>query len=250
MKIKHDGPFALDNATRTEYGNKRVYGGGGGDSGSSTTTPSIPAELKPLANLYVQQAGQIAQTPFTPYTGQRYADLNATQNLGIGMVQDRALNGSQTMNNAESNLNQFINGGNTNPYLDAMVQKAQGSVLGNSAALARRSGSFGNSGIQEQALRQIGDVATNMYGNAYGQDQSNRLQAIGMAPTYGNAQYQDASQLLNAGNIQQQQAQNNLDFGYNQFQQGQDYPFKQLQATGGVINSNMGSKTTSSGGGK
>src|SRR5574340_1750274 len=187
---------------------RKPHSGGGGGT-TSTSTPELPAEFKPLANLYTQQATQIAQTPFQAYQGQRYADLNPTQNLGIGMVQDRAMNGSQTMNNAEGNLNQFIQGGQTNPYLDAMVQKAQGSVLGNSAALARRSGSFGNSGIQEQALRQVGDVATNMYGNAYGQDQANRLQAIGMAPTFGNAQYQDASQLLNAGNIQQQQQQNN-----------------------------------------
>ena len=249
MKIKYDEPFALDNATRTEYGKKRVYGGGGGGT-TTTSSQEIPAELKPLANLYVQQAQNIAQTPYQQYTGQRYADLNPTQNAGIGMVQQRAINGSQTMNNAESSLNGFINGGNTNPYLDAMVQKAQGSVLGNSAALARRSGSFGNSGVQEQALRQIGDVATNMYGNAYGQDQANRLQAISQAPTFGNAPYQDASQLLNVGSIQQQNAQNPLDFQYQQFQNKQDFPFKRLQATGNVVGQSAGTSTTSSGGGK
>lgn len=121
----------------------------------------------------------------------------------------------------------------------------------------RNSGSFGNSGLQQQmqlqqqaAANTMGDIATSMYGNAYGQDQANRMQAIGMAPTFGQAAYQDASQLLNAGNIQQNQAQNNLDFGYQQFSEASNYPFKQLQATGGVLGQGMGTSTTASGGGK
>jgi len=243
-----------------------IGGGSSGGSGSSTTVPSIPPELKPLANLYVQQATKIGETPFQPYTDQRYADLNQTQNQGIGMVQDRALGGSATMNNAENSLNQFINGGVTNPYLDSLVAKSQRSVVDQfnnmtkpqTEAAMQQSGSFGNSGLQSLLQNQqkaagqtMGDIATQMYGNAYNTDQANRMQAIGMAPTFGNAAYTDASQLLNAGNIQQQQDQNNLDFGYNQFQQAQDYPFKQLQATGGVIGQNMGSQTqsTNSGGG-
>lgn len=234
-----------DSATRIEAG-RRIMGGGGG--GSSTTTPSIPAELKPLANLYVQQAQNIAQTPWQGYQGQRYADLNGTQNLGIGMIQNRALNGSQTMNNAEGALNQFIQGGNTNPYLDQMVSKAQNQVKSNFMNSAISSGSFGNSGLQQQYGQGLADIATQMYGNAYAQDQANRMTAINMAPTFGNAAYQDAGQLINAGNLQQNNAQQKLDFGYQQFQDAQNYPFKQLQATGGVIGQNMGSTTTTSGG--
>ena len=244
-------PFG-DSATRTKPGG-RVYGGGGGggQSQSSTTTPMIPTELKPLANLYVKQAEQIAQTPWQSYNGQRYADLNQSQNLGLGMVQDRALNGSATMNNAEQNLNGFMQGG-SNPYLDSMVNKAQGNVLANAQGAAVRSGSFGNSGIAEQAAKQMGDVATSMYGNAYSSDQANRLSAIGMAPTFGNAAYQDAGQLLNAGNMMQGQQQKNLDFGFQQFQDAQNNPYKQLQATGGVVGQSTGQQTTttSSGGGK
>lgn len=252
-------------ATRTEYGKKRIYGFGGGSDSTSTTSASVPEELKPLAALYTKQAEGIAETPYQNYTGQRFADLNTTQNLGIGMVQDRALNGSQTMGNAENSLNQFIQGGQTNPYLDQMVAKAQGSVADQfnlmtkpqTEAAMRNSGSFGNSGLtqmmqqqQKGAAQQMSDISTQMYGQAYGQDQSNKMQAIGMAPTFGNAAYQDAGQLLNAGNIQQQQAQNPLDFGFQQYQEASNYPFKQLQATGGVIGQGMGSSTSSSGGGK
>lgn len=241
-------PFG-ESATREEAG-RRIYGGGGGGGSSSTTTPMIAPELQPLANLYTQQATQLASTPWQSYGGQRFADMNATQNLGVGMIQDRALNGSQTMKNAEANLNQFIQGGNTNPYLDQMVNRAQSNVLSNANAAAVRSGSFGNSGIAEQAAKQMGEVASSMYGSAYGQDQANRMQAIGMAPTFANAAYQDAGQLLNAGNLQQQQQQQKLDFGYQQFQDAQNNPYKKLQTIGSVVGQSQGSTTTSSGGGK
>jgi len=238
-----------DSATRSEAG-RRILGGGGGGSGTSTTTPAIPQELKPLANLYVKQATNIANTPFQAYQGQRYADLNGNQNAGINMIANRAVNGSQTMSNAEGNLNQIMQGGNTNPYLDKMVDAAQQSVKQNFMNSAINSGSFGNSGLQQQYGLGLSNVATQMYGNAYNTDQANRMQAIGMAPTFGNAAYQDAGQLMNAGNLQQQNQQNNLDFGYQQFQDQQSYPFKQLQATGGVIGQNMGSTTTTNNGGK
>lgn len=224
---------------------------GGSDSSTTTTNASIAPEFRPLVDLYTQQATDIAQTPYQAYEGQRYADLNPTQNLGIGMVQDRALNGSQTFNNAESNLNQMMNGQN-NPYLDRMVQKSLGSVMSGAATAGNRSGSFGNSGIQEQALNQMADQANNMYGQQYQFDQGQRMQAVGMAPQFANQQYQDASQLMNAGNILQNQDQQNLDFGYQQFKEGADYPFKQLAATGQVANAGIGqtSSTTGGGGGK
>lgn len=242
--MNHEYIAELDGPQSRIEGKRRILHKGGGGATSSTTIPTIPDELKPLANLYTQQATQYAQTPFQAYTGQRFADLNPTQQAGLGMVEQRAMSGSPTMTGAEGALNQFIQGGNTNPYLDAMVNKAQQSVLGNAGVADRRSGSFGNSGVAQAAARQMGDVATNMYGQAYGQDQANRMQAIGMAPTFGNAAYQDASQLLNAGNIRQQAAQNPLDFQYQQFQQAQDYPLKQMSATGGMLGQNMGSSTT------
>lgn len=239
--------------TRRE-GGKIIYGGGGGSDGggssTSVTQASIAPEFKPLAALYTKQATNIANTPYQAYTGQRYANLNGTQNAAIGAIQNRALNGSATMNNAESNLNQMMSGG-SNPYLDGMVNKAQANVLGNAGVASVKSGAFGNSGINQAAAQEMGNVATSMYGNAYAQDQNNRLQAISQAPTFGNAAYNDAGQLLNAGNLQQQQAQNNLDFGYSQFQDASNYPFKQLQATGNVVQQGVGSTTsgTSTGGG-
>ena len=228
-----------------------IYGGGGGSSGgSSTTVQSIPEELKPLATQYTNKAIDLSNQGFTPYTGQRYEDLNPTQYASLGMTANRALNGSQTMNNAESNLNQMMSGG-PNPYLDSMVKRAQDSVSSNATTGMIGSGSFGNSGLNEQYAKSMGDVASQMYGNAYQNDQQNRLNAIQMAPTFGNQAYQDAAQLMNAGQTLQDQGQQNKDFAYQQFQEQQNLPYKNLAAMSGVFGSNLGgtSTTTQSGGG-
>lgn len=224
---------------------------GGGGGGSSTTTTQIPDEMKPLANDFVRRATALSDTA-TPYTGQRFAGLTGAQEQGLGMIENRAMQGSQLQQGAESALGGFFNP-QGNPYLDSMVNRAQGNVLGNANQAAARSGSFGNSGIAEQAGKQMGEIATSMYGNAYAGDRANALQAIGMAPGLSAAGYNDANQLLRAGQLRQDQAQQGMDFNFQQFQEQQNQPYKTLAAQAGVVGAQpFGSSSTStqSGGGK
>ena len=224
----------------------------GGSSGGSTTTQSIPSELKPLARDYAAKASALAKEDYNPYQEQRFSDLNAAQNLGLWNTMARAGGGSQTIKNAEGQLNQIIQGGQTNPYLDQMVSKAQDSVRSQFNTGAVNSGSFGNSGLQEQFQQGLGDVATNMYGQAYETDRARQMQGIGMAQQFGNQAYTDAEQMLKAGQVLQDQDQQNKDFSYQQFQEKENLPYKQLAAMSGVFSSGLGSQTTSktSGGGK
>jgi hypothetical protein len=194
----------------------------------------------------------LADRPFTPYTGERFAGLNQTQEQGLQAIQNRALGGSQTVNMAEQQLQNNIQGGQTNPYLDAMVGRAQDSVRGQFNTAAVNSGSFGNSGLQEQFAKQLGDTASNMYGQAYETDRNRQMQSIGMAQQFGNQAYTDANQLLNAGQIRQDQDQQGRDFNFQQFQEQQNLPYRNLAAMSGVFGSFPGqsSTTTQSGGGK
>lgn len=245
-------PFG-ESCTRVECGRMVCgMGGGGGDSPqSSVTTQEIPAELKPLATAYTSKAINLGNQSYSPYSGQRYADLNGTQQMGLDAIQRRATEGSATVGNAEQALNANIAGGQTNPYLDSLVAKAQDSVRSQFTTGAVNSGSFGNSGLQEQFQQGLGDVATDMYGAAYETDKNRQLQSIGMAQDFGNQAYTDASQLLNAGQIQQDQVQQQKDFDYSQFQERENLPYKQLAAMSGVFGSNLGasSSTQSTGGG-
>jgi len=230
--------------TRKEGG--RIICGGGGDS-SSTSTPQVADELKPLANLYTQQATDLANTPWQAYSGQRYAGLNDTQSQALSMIQNRATNGSPVMSQANSTLTSMLQGGQTNPYLDQMVSKAQGSVADQWNNMTKPqiessmvgSGSFGNSGQQQMqglqqkaAVQQMGDIATQMYGNAYNTNQANH----------------DAAQMLQAGTTKQNNAQQNNDFAYQQYQDQQNNPYKKLQTIGGVVGQSTGAQTTQSSG--
>jgi hypothetical protein len=134
-----------------------------------------------------------------------------------------------------------------------MVNKAQDSVRSQFNTGAVNSGSFGNSGLQEQFQKGLGDVATNMYGNAYETDRARQMQGIGMAQQFGNQAYTDAEQMLKAGQIVQDQNQQGLDFNYQQFQDKENLPYKQLAAMSGVFSSGLGGSSTSTqsgGGGK
>lgn len=227
----------------------KPHKGGGGSK--STTSTQIPKELKPLANAYSAKAMDLSQQAYNPYTDQRFADLNADQQQGINAMMTRAQGGSKTIKNAEQQLNQIIAGGKTNPYLDQMVQKAQDSVKSNFNTGAVNSGSFGNSGLQEQFQKGLSDTATQMYGQAYETDRARQMQGIGMAQQIGNQAYTDAEQMLKAGQIQQDQAQQGLDFNYQQWQEKENLPYKQLAAMSGVFSSGLGGQTvtTSKGGG-
>lgn len=237
----------------------------GGGRSTSTTNPSIPEELKPLANLFVSRATDLANTPFQAFQGQRFAGLNDTQNTALKQITDRATGGSQTFNNAENALNGIIQGGQTNPFLDSLVSRAQNSVVQSfnnttkpqTESAAVRSGSFGNSGLDETLQNQrvavgdqLGNIATQIFGNAFNTDRANQLAGIQLAPGFANQAFSDAGQLLNAGNLQQSNAQRPLDFNFQQSQDAANDPFKKLQAIGGVVGQSSGSTTTQSGGGK
>lgn len=283
----------LNEYTSAEFGGPAIGGwptapgerikphGGGGSKGSSVTTQQIPRELRPLAAAYSDKAMALSNQAYQPYNGDRFADLNQTQNAGIRMMQQRAQGGDPTVRAGAANIQRQLNSSPTeaaanpyaqqgNPYLDAMVGKAQDSVMRSANQMAAGSGSFGNSGIAEQAATQLGDVATNMYGNAWGQQAqlaeagagrsdamrqnwaSNNLNAANLGLQYGDQAYRDAGQMLQAGQIQQDQAQQDKDFNYQQFTERQDLPYKQLAAMSGVFGSFPGgsTSTTQKGGGK
>lgn len=234
--------------SRIEAGGRRILCKGGG---GQTQTTQIDSRFDPLINYATDTAGKINSQGYTPYSEDRFADLTGTQQTGLDMITDRATGGDPTMDQAQLTMQDTLAGGNTNPFLDQMVQRAQDSVRSNGLTGAVNSGSFGNSGLEEVTNRGLGDVATQMYGGAYDADRNRQMQALSLAPTYGNQAYQDASQLMKAGQMEQDQAQQGMDFDYQQFQEEQNLPYKQMSAYQGLLGSSgVNSTTSSSGGGK
>lgn len=243
---------------RRALGMMRACGGGGGGDSSSSSSIQYPDEIKPLLNNVANLSSQLYNKDWQGYGGQRYADLNGTQQQALQGISDRASGGSDLWKQAQGNLQQMM-GDQQNPYLDQQVANAQKSVVDSYNLTAKPqmeaamvgSGSFGNSGLQQmqqqsqnQLQQNLGNVATQMYGDAFNTNQANKLQALGMAQGYANQDYTDLNQQLNAGNAYQDQAQNNADFNYEQYQSQQDDPYKKLQAMTGVMNNTAGSTTT------
>jgi hypothetical protein len=194
-------------------------------------------------------AQQVADTPYTPYTGATVAQLNPYQTGALDAMAARAYQGSPVSDAASSELTKTLQGGylGDNPYLSGQIDLASRDVMRNMDALNARSGSFGNSGIQQATARGIGDIATTMRGNAYNAERGRMMAGVGMAPQIANQDYTDAQQLLNAGQAYQGQEQANLGDTYRRFTEARDYPQQQLATMGKGLGINLGSSTTGPG---
>jgi len=218
--------------------------------GSDTTTvQSFPDWAVPYAQNYLGQASQVASQPYQPYTGSTVEQLNPYQTGAYDAMAARAARGSPVTDAASGELQRTLSGGylNNNPYLDQLVSQGQDDVMKRMDTLAARSGSFGNSGVNESTMRGLGDVSAQIRGQDYARERGYMQSAIGMAPTIANQDYFDANQLLQAGQGYQQQGQRNLSDQYQRFQEARDYPQQQLATMGRALGQNYGSSQTAPG---
>ena len=215
--------------------------------GSDTqTTSAVPEWAVPAAQSYLQRSQQVADLPYQGYEGSTVAQMNPYQQAGTDAIAQRAMQGSPVSDAASRNITSTLNGDylNNNPWLDATVQRAQGDVKQGLAGIEARSGSFGNSGVQQTTARQLGDVSAQIRGADYGAERGRQMQAIGLAPSIANQDYTDAQQLIGAGDKLQGQDQRNLTDAYQRFQEARDYPKDQLATLGKGLGMNYGSSTT------
>lgn len=263
----------------------RPHKGGGG--GKSTTTTEIPKELKPLATAYSQKALELANTPYQGYNGQQVADMGWAQNsAGRGLAQ-QFFQGDMPLNAARNFTTQSLGSGSaatknpysgSNPYLQQNIDAALGDITRNyNDAVAPglttqqvSSGSFGNSGANAATQGALNDLTKNLANTASGmrmQDYTQQQQLaeqyagrndqmlgnmLGLAPGYQQQQLNAANAYMNFGNMQQDNQQQKLDAGYQNWMDQQNDPYKKLAAMAGVFGSGLGqtSTTKQSGGGK
>ncbi len=232
--------------------------------GSDTVVNSVPDWVRPYAEQFMQRSQQTADIPYTPYGGQTVAQLNPYQQTGLQATANRAMQGSPVTDAASGELQKTLSGDylNANPYMSSMVDQAQGDVLRNYELQTKpalesamvRSGSFGNSGLQQmqgesqrQLANELGRVSTNLRGTDYANERGRMQGAVGMAPAIANQDYVDASQLMGAGERLQGQEQANLSDQYSRFQEARNYPQQQLATAGRGLGFNFGNQQTGPG---
>ena len=216
----------------------------------STTSSPLPW-LEPYLTDLASRGQEVANQGYTQSPG-TYTEANPYLTAGWEATANRAMQGSPLMSTANSQLQNIMSGGmmNANPYLDQQIQQAQGDLASSFnqvnvpawAKAMQSSGSFGNTGVQEAAgydygnlANAMGRISTDMRGNAYNTERGYMQQAIGMAPSFANQDYVDSQQLLNVG--AQVQNQNQAAQNQNQawFTEAQNFPMQQLQNYGSIL---------------
>lgn len=162
---------------------------------SQTVTTSPPAWQLPYLQYGLGQAQDIYQNggtpvvPFSPYSEQ-----------AIQGTADRATAGSPTVGAANDYIMKSLQGGflGSNPYLDQTFNQA---ALQTQNQLASQFAGSGRNVDASMGLRsqQLNDLATQIYGGAYGQERQLQQQSVGQAVPLANQDYVDLAQLRGAG---------------------------------------------------
>lgn len=185
------------------------------------------------------------------------APFSNTTNRALTGIEGYGMNNPQ-LNQANKYFQNVVGGGmlNSNPYLDSMYSNAADSVTRqfNESVLPGVSAKFGMSGRSGSGLFQnavssaydaLGDnlsgMASTMYGQNYAQERGMQQEAAKFAPNLAQANFGSMQNVLDAGQIRDQQSQLNLNDQVKRFQFNQERPFENLNRYMGAIGGGYGS---------
>ena len=198
------------------------------------------------------------------YSGETVAQYSPESQQGIDNLMNRATNGNP-VNDANSDYAQSVLNGdwlNSNKHLDGMFDHAAGAVtratneVYNPATDSKFAGAgrYGsdlwlNSRDQnnDTMQRNLGGMASDIYGGNYANERSNMQQMSQLAPNIANQDYVDIGNQLTAGNMRDEKNQQNLDADFNKWQYETDSEDKRLQQYLNLVGGQYGQTTNKSG---
>lgn len=222
-------------------------------------------DTAPYGKDYMETAQNLAKKPFTPF-GQRTAGASQNQRNGWEAMYNRGSQGAAEVNDARTQLRDTINGGGfksnpflsgSNPYLQNQIDGATSdlrrsyeSTLPSMSSTAARGASFGGGRANNYELDrervyadQVGKTTGNMrftdfegQRNAWENERNRQMQATLGAPQFSQVDYQDINSMINAGKLEQNQRQNEINGNLAEYQNAQEWPFR----TFGVYSQAMG----------
>ncbi|HMM76968.1 MAG TPA: hypothetical protein PJ986_14750 [Gammaproteobacteria bacterium] len=185
------------------------------------------------------------------YPTSTVAPFGQTTQNALGKIEGYGMNNPQ-LNQANQYFGNVIGGGflNSNPYLDQMYGNAADAVTRqfNESVLPGVSAKFGMSGRSGSGLFQnaiggaydaLGDtlsgLASNMYGQNYAAERQMQQQAAQFAPNLAQANFGAMKNVLDAGQIRDQQAQMQLNDQVKRYQFNQMRPYDNLSRYAGYV---------------
>jgi hypothetical protein len=183
----------------------------------------------------------VLNNPTQYYPNSTVVPFSPQTNTALQMMEQRALSGDPTVQAGKNQVGATVGGDylNSNPHLNQAIQNAtnpvierfQEDVIPGIQAGFSQAGRYG-SGLQARqqeragtaALDQMGNIATSMSYDNYGDERSRMMQGATLAPGYGQVAYQDIGNLANVGTIRENLAGSYMQDDINRFTQQQQAP--------------------------
>lgn len=240
--VLHGSRLAWDEQARHHKGGGK--GGGGGGSSTQTIQKADPwSGVQPYITDYLQLGQKTTQNPFQFYNGDTVAGFAPEQEMGMNLGTQRALAGSPTLNNANVNMANTLQGNylspDSNPWLKGAADRAMNDVQTRINSQFNNN-NFGSTAHQETLQRGLGEQANAIYGQNYANERNNQMQAANMSPTLASADYQDANYLQGIGAQRQGLANQYLGNSTNAFNGAAQFPYDQLSRYGDVVRAGQG----------
>lgn len=256
-----------------------------GSKGTQTTTQTSSPNPTALASYYnlINQAGNVASTPYQPYTGEGVAPINPQQYGGIGTINQYAtagIPGLQTAENTFASSAGPLTPGQIasyeNPYtqqvvgatqhqFDILNAEQQNSLLSNLASQGALGGTGGTVAQSVLAGQQAAQEAPTIAGeeaagyNTAVQTAAQQYQQNPQAAAFGqanaataleNAGLTGGNAEVGAGSLEQQTQQAADTYAFQQYLAQLAYPFQTTQWLAGIdtgVGSQMGGTSSTTG---
>lgn len=212
---------------------------GGGQN--TTSQQTVPDWLKPYYTQTLQQGQGLEQTGGPQYyPGQQVAPLSGMQTQGLGDISSAA--GTPNASQGAQDANRFETSGallnpSMNPYLQGTFKQAANQVQNQLGSEFATNGSNVLNSMPVQA-DQMNNLATSLYGGQYQNGLDQMTRAAGLAPSIDAGTYQPGQQLMNAGGMEQNQSQNEINAMMNRYQYQQQAPYNTLSWYSGLLGAN------------
>ena len=236
----------------------------GGSRGSTTTVQQADpwAGQQPFLADIFGEAQRLYDAPGPLYfPGQTVAAFAPETQAALRSQAARALSGSPLNAAAQREAQRSLAGNylDANPYLQNAIDIASRGVTRNyrtavapgidsTFSLAGRYGSGAHQAVQSQAQQnladQLGDIASGIAYRNYGDERTNMLQALALAPQFAAQDYLDAERLASVGATREAQQQALINDQIARFNFAQQLPQNKLAQYLALIHGDYGGTTT------
>jgi hypothetical protein len=222
--------------------------------GPAQTITQMPPEFQlPYISDVYRMGQQIAYTPYTPYSQQRYAETAPLYQQGVEQAQNIASTpgilgnidvGGKQVGVMQAYMNPYQQGVTDVAKQKAIMEYGQG--LQSLRGQAAQRGAFGGSRqaiLESELMKNLGANLSNiqMQGSAAAYDKAGQLYQQDL-----QNQMQKAQTLQQLGLTDEARRQRDLDAMYQEFQQQRDYPAQQAERYRNIIFGLPGYATQSS----